>query len=857
MKRIMKGNNVCSAAIYAVVFFSAFSILCVSGGSAADVVADVGNDALSCVVSDSSSCSGGGHTTSQSSLIDNIKVRGNVRVPTETIMSKILFDVGARYDDDIANESIKSICATGYFESASMQMDGSTLFVDVDECEYIKDIVIDDGRILPVGSQADELKKLMKSSMGNMLSRNSVIYVNSDLLRSNEFQGDLFGVSKAYKFVKDDKLHLAISKLDGEKIKIKRVSFIGNQSFVNDDLLDHIYSSSSKFATKSAGINYCFYNPMVIKQDIMLLQNFYKERGYIDVVVRDAYTVVDVDTKTAELYFIIDEGKRYEIGVCNIVTNVKELADDMKVISKNIQPGSVYDVRDIKDLQRNIIDAAHAQKCSNISVTIKNVKKEGSNIVDLDVRVDRDKDAKYISKIVVKGNSKTKTSVIMSVAGVQEGEYYSAELRDDVEGRLNRSGLFESASLHVEDDPKSANTSGKVLIIEVVEQEKTVFSFAISYQAGKFALRAPINIVNLLGTGYDVSLDADLLVYDRDSEDDYKQAGSDNAKSTKLFSWDGLSVNASVMKRNIFDTDIATKCGIGVNTSQYPRYLLRARSYDLDFDVTFDINNYIDSRLSIGIGYRDFYHRGYDGQQKNGGVYADVVRNIVSQNIENSSKKCNVNIGCGLTLSVPVCRGVYFYAIPDVNFSVLNDRYIKCSVSAGTIFRLPLRSRVRCAFSCGGIFESDDHNMCIVDAYTFGGLSFRGFRYGGIGPSIGIGNKARSKKGGSLYVGATRYQKLSIDGELPVDFGIQFLEKMLKPKLLVFGDIGRVYGIPNGVSKNGHIIDDDRKIKVSVGCGLAITLPVFNLQLKFMYALPVVKSDYNQEDRFIFDARNS
>jgi outer membrane protein insertion porin family len=126
-----------------------------------------------------------------------------------------------------------------------------------------------------------------------------------------------------------------------------------------------------------------------------------------------------------------------------------------------------------------------------------------------------------------------------------------------------------------------------------------------------------------------------------------------------------------------------------------------------------------------------------------------------------------------------------------------------------------------------GLAESSDGNLKTINAFSLGGLNFKGFDYRGIGP-----------KQGNVYLGGNKFYTSTIG------YGGNFIfDKKDNINFRSFYTIGSIWD--SDYSSNDNIFH-----RSSIGISLDILTPVF--PLSFTYAIPLEKksSDITREFNF-------
>jgi outer membrane protein insertion porin family len=120
----------------------------------------------------------------------------------------------------------------------------------------------------------------------------------------------------------------------------------------------------------------------------------------------------------------------------------------------------------------------------------------------------------------------------------------------------------------------------------------------------------------------------------------------------------------------------------------------------------------------------------------------------------------------------------------------------------------------------------------ISDRYFLGGDSFRGFAARGVGPRDTSTDD--SLGGNFLYSGTA---ELSFPLGLPEEFQVSGR---------LFTDVGAV----SGLDDDGPNVEDTASPRMSVGTGITWRSPLGPIAIDF--AIPVLKEDFDEEERFRF-----
>ena len=241
--------------------------------------------------------------------INEIKIYGNERVSSQTILMFSNIQVGDKIDNEDTNIILKELIKTGYFENVKVKFEKQILEIYVEENPIINSIIIK-------GVKAKKIKKIILDSI-KLKSRNS--------FSSFEIQNDKKNISEALKnlgyyfsnidvFIDDlgeNRVEIIYDIDLGNKSKIKKISFIGSKIFKDRQLRNLIVTEEYKFWKFITGRKYLDQNTIDI--DKRLLKNFYLNKGYYNVEINSTFAKL-VDDNKFELIFNINSGEKFYFG---------------------------------------------------------------------------------------------------------------------------------------------------------------------------------------------------------------------------------------------------------------------------------------------------------------------------------------------------------------------------------------------------------------------------------------------------------------------------------------------------------------------------------------------------------------
>lgn len=128
-----------------------------------------------------------------------------------------------------------------------------------------------------------------------------------------------------------------------EGSEIRSIRFTGNENIRNADLKDQLSIQSRLFRRWIRRGSP--FNVRQIIRNKLVLTNYYRQFGYLDVTVRDS--IIPVSSDVIDIEFIINEGKQYYLNNYAIIGNEKistsQYLQEMKL--RNNIPFSRYEIQ--------------------------------------------------------------------------------------------------------------------------------------------------------------------------------------------------------------------------------------------------------------------------------------------------------------------------------------------------------------------------------------------------------------------------------------------------------------------------------------------------------------------------------
>ena len=300
-------------------------------------------------------------------------------------------------------------------------------------------------------SKAETFEKETELSEGKRLSEsfltNTKNYIQNDL-KKDGFLNSQVNIVSTPDSIGSNKRNLNINVNKGERIKIKNITFSGNEIFGNSKLKSKLKKTKKKFPLRFWKKSKLIDADYIADKETLI--SYYKEKGYRDARI-EFDTIIINDEKTIDLELTIDEGNKYYFGNINYIGNSSYTDFQLDQIL-GIKGGDSYNGVLLKERIQD--DNPDANDLSNLyqnngylfsSVNAVEVSAENDTI-DFEIRINEGKLASF-NKITVVGNTKTNDNVIYRELRIKPGELYSKDKVVRTIREVGQLGFFDAEQI--------------------------------------------------------------------------------------------------------------------------------------------------------------------------------------------------------------------------------------------------------------------------------------------------------------------------------------------------------------------------------------------------------------------------
>lgn len=437
--------------------------------------------------------------------VSEIVITGNKKIEKAAIEASLKTKVGSSYSSELVREDIESIFKLGYFYDIQVDRQdvagGVRLTYKIVEKPSVVEIVYRGNDEL---SESD-LKEAVELKPYQILDISTIQKAQEKLEKLYEEKG-FFLANISYKFEQigkdEDRVRLVFMIEENDKVKVKRINFIGNRNISDTELKSFIQTKEQgllSFMTNSGA-----YKQEIFDRDQQILSYLYFNKGYVQVKISRPQVTVSPDKKGIYITIRIEEGDQFEVGDIEfqgdlLFTNI-ELFETIKIDEEATFVAQTLQ-EDINKLQAKYGDLGYAY--ANI-IPLTSVR-ERERKVDIVFRFEKGNKV-YFGNFNVVGNSRTRDKVIRRELEILEGELYNETKKRESMANVRRLGFFDEITFN----PKTPENNPDVMDLEINVAERNTGSIQIGAGYSSYAkatFQGNIQQSNLFGRGQRLGFD--------------------------------------------------------------------------------------------------------------------------------------------------------------------------------------------------------------------------------------------------------------------------------------------------------------------------------------------------------------
>lgn len=411
--------------------------------------------------------------------------------------------VGDTMDADKINRSIKKLFAQGYFQDVWVDKKGGQLTYHFKEKVAIANL-----EIKGYGSEDDSTKLLESIGLkkGDLYDARRAAKAKSTIISRLESQGYYDTVVEATTTkINDSSVSIVFDVNKGEKIKIKKMNFIGASSLSQSDIELELANKESDILGWMPFRNNGVANVDQLEYDALRVKDVYMKHGYLDVQVSKPLMRVDFGSYSAEVDYQIKEGPKYRVGDISISDNIPGLDIEKLKDELSMKKGKIFNIKRMRNDMKKLKEAVGNLGYAYADVGPQMHKDPEGKVVDVQYILHAGQEV-TINDVLISGNNSTKDRVIRRYLYLAPGDKFSAIDLKDSKNALGRTGFFEKTDIQ-----SQRISEDKInLLVKVKEAPTGTISVGGGYGSyEKLMLNASYSEKNAFGSGISTNIGFD------------------------------------------------------------------------------------------------------------------------------------------------------------------------------------------------------------------------------------------------------------------------------------------------------------------------------------------------------------
>jgi outer membrane protein insertion porin family len=413
--------------------------------------------ALLFIVSNNSTAQDIKFNNGQKYVLGEISVTGNTNFSEQTVITYS----GLRKGDEISipgeeiSVALKKLWNSKLFSAIDIYLartEGNVAYLEINliDLPELNELKIEGVK----KSKRESIIKDNKLNKGVKVTENLLTTTRNYLVNKYKKEGYyntsvIINTTEVTDSIEKRRVNMTVDIDKGEKIKIKNITFYGNDQITDKKLRKAMKNTKQKNPIRV--LKRSKYVLADYKIDLVSVIDKFKENGYRDArIISDS--IIKNNDKTISININVEEGEKYTFGkitfVGNSVFTDRQLHSLLKInegdtyngveLKKRIADDTKPDAQDITNLYQN-----NGFLFSTINPV--EVSADG-NVIDMEIRISEGKPA-YFNNVTVVGNVKTNDHVIYRELRTRPGQLYSKENVVRTIRELGQLGFFDAQKI--------------------------------------------------------------------------------------------------------------------------------------------------------------------------------------------------------------------------------------------------------------------------------------------------------------------------------------------------------------------------------------------------------------------------
>jgi outer membrane protein insertion porin family len=454
------------------------------------------------------------HTICEGNRIRRIRILGNRRVADEDVLAGMRLRAGRTCTDASVTHDAQALWDLGFFDDIVVEGE--------EQDDHRVDLIFrlrerpSMGHIHYEGNNhvgTSDIDEVMTMREGAVLSRPDIA---AQVTRLRDLYAEkgyfLAHIEPVITQMDNNEVDVNFRIEEGLEVSVRRVRFVGNHHVSDSELRGVMQTGETGFF--SFLTNNDNFQQDHFDEDQTRLAATYYDRGFLQIHVGTPRIELTADRRYIDITVPVTEGPRFQLGHIR-VTELDETGEEIDPLGGrrtlremiHAEPGQFFNRTALAQALQSITRFYRDQGYAHAEVQPQMELDAETRAVDLTVAIQRGP-LTTIERINIRGNTKTRDSVIRRELRISEGDSYSQSRLETSRAAVQALGYFEHVDMS-ETDGSRADTI--IVNFEVAERATGTFQVGAGFSSiESFILTAQINQQNLFGNGQSLSLQLQL-----------------------------------------------------------------------------------------------------------------------------------------------------------------------------------------------------------------------------------------------------------------------------------------------------------------------------------------------------------
>jgi outer membrane protein insertion porin family len=454
------------------------------------------------------------HTVCEGRRIRRVRVLGNRRVADEDVLANVRSRAGRVCSDATVTDDAHALWDLGFFDDIQVEAtprddDRVDLIFRIRERPAIGSVRYDGNSHV----STSDIEEVVNLRIGSILSRPTIAEQVTEIRDLYAEKGYFLARIEPELVLGDDNEVEVVFHIDeGFEVVVRRIRFVGNREISSADLRGIMQTGETGFFSFLS--NNDNFEDERFDQDVMRLQALYYDRGYLQMQVGTPRIELTPDRRFIDITIPIAEGPRYRIGRIDL-REEDEDGEEVELLGGRRQlremvranPGDWFNRTSLAESLLGLTRFYRDQGYAHVEVTPQTDLDPEDQTVDLALVITRGEPTR-IERINIRGNTKTRDSVIRRELRIAEGDLYNQTLLETSRLAVQALGYFERVDVSESD----GSAPDRIVVnVEVGERATGTFQIGAGFSSIEaFIFTAQVQQQNLFGNGQSLSLQLQL-----------------------------------------------------------------------------------------------------------------------------------------------------------------------------------------------------------------------------------------------------------------------------------------------------------------------------------------------------------